>query len=83
LQNHFLRYESYTLQDNKVTQILCGSPPQIALTVAEKNGCDYCLAAHSTIGKMVGLSIDQIQDSRSGSAVDRKQVVANSTGIVG
>lgn len=45
---------------------------QIALTVAEKNDCDYCLAAHSTIGKMVGLSIDQIQDSRRGSAVDPK-----------
>lgn len=27
---------------------------QIALTVAEKNDCEYCLAAHSTIGKMVG-----------------------------
>ena len=45
---------------------------QIALTVAEKNDCDYCLAANSTIGKMVGLSIDQIQDSRRGSAVDPK-----------
>jgi uncharacterized peroxidase-related enzyme len=45
---------------------------QIALAVAEANGCDYCLAAHSAIGKMVGLTADQIRDSRLGSAVDPK-----------
>jgi uncharacterized peroxidase-related enzyme len=45
---------------------------QIALAVAETNGCDYCLAAHSAIGKMVGLSADQIRDSRLGAAVDPK-----------
>lgn len=43
---------------------------QIALAVAEANGCDYCLAAHSTIGKMVGLTVEQINDSRLGSSVD-------------
>lgn len=45
---------------------------QIALTVSEVNGCDYCLAAHSAIGKMVGLTRDQIMDSRRGTAVDSK-----------
>jgi uncharacterized peroxidase-related enzyme len=45
---------------------------QIALAVAQVNGCDYCLAAHSAIGKMVGLTADQIRDSRSGTAVDAK-----------
>ncbi len=45
---------------------------QIALTVGEVNGCDYCLAAHSTIGKMVGLTAEQIMDSRRGTAVDPK-----------
>src|ERR1700733_9010652 len=45
---------------------------QIALAVAEANGCDYCLAAHSAIGKMVGLTSDQIRDSRLGTAVDAK-----------
>jgi uncharacterized peroxidase-related enzyme len=43
---------------------------QIALTVAQVNGCDYCLSAHSTIGKMVGLTAEQIRDSRLGTAVD-------------
>jgi alkylhydroperoxidase family enzyme len=32
----------------------------------------YCVAAHSTIGKMVGLTADQIRDSRLGTAVDPK-----------
>lgn len=45
---------------------------QIALAVAEANGCQYCLAAHSAVGKMVGLTADQIRDSRHGSAVDPK-----------
>lgn len=45
---------------------------QIALAVAEANGCDYCLAAHTAIGKMAGLTADQIRDSRHGTAVDPK-----------
>jgi uncharacterized peroxidase-related enzyme len=45
---------------------------QIALRVGQVNGCDYCLAAHSTIGKMVGLTAEQIMDSRRGTAVDPK-----------
>ena len=43
---------------------------QIALAVAQANGCDYCLAAHSAVGRMVGLTADQIRDSRLGAAVD-------------
>ena len=45
---------------------------QIALAVAQANGCDYCLAAHSAVGRMVGLTADQIRDSRLGIAVDPK-----------
>jgi uncharacterized peroxidase-related enzyme len=45
---------------------------QLALAIAETNECDYCLAAHSAIGKMVGLTADQIRDSRLGTAVDAK-----------
>jgi uncharacterized peroxidase-related enzyme len=45
---------------------------QIALAVAQANRCDYCLAAHSAIGRMVGLTADQIRDSRLGTAVDPK-----------
>ncbi len=45
---------------------------QIALAVGQANSCDYCLSAHSAIGKMVGLTPDQIRDSRLGTAVDAK-----------
>lgn len=49
---------------------------QIALTVAQKNECNYCLAAHSAIGKMVGLTAEQIRDSRLGTAIDAKTTAA-------
>ena len=45
---------------------------QIALAVGQANQCDYCLAGHSAIGKMVGLTSDQILDSRRGTAIDPK-----------
>jgi len=39
---------------------------QLALVTAQQNHCDYCLSAHSAIGKMVGLNHDQIIASREG-----------------
>ncbi|MCR9296641.1 MAG: carboxymuconolactone decarboxylase family protein [bacterium] len=44
----------------------------IALAVGEANGCDYCLSAHSALGKMAGLTQEQIRDARLGTAVDSK-----------
>ena len=38
---------------------------QIALTVGELNGCQYCLSAHSALGKMVGLSNEEIADRKT------------------
>jgi uncharacterized peroxidase-related enzyme len=45
---------------------------QIALAISQKNQCDYCVAAHSAIGKVVGLTAEQIEDGRQGTAVDSK-----------
>jgi len=45
---------------------------QIALTVAESNGCDYCLAAHSAVGRMIGLNRDEILDARQGTSSDSR-----------
>lgn len=42
---------------------------QIALTVAEANLCEYCLAAHSAIGAMVGLTAEDVGKARQASAV--------------
>ncbi|NIJ44238.1 putative peroxidase-related enzyme [Wenyingzhuangia heitensis] len=46
---------------------------QLALAVAEENSCNYCLSAHTAIGKLNGLSKEQIIDSRKGQAEDIKQ----------
>jgi uncharacterized peroxidase-related enzyme len=43
---------------------------QLALSISEANHCDYCVAAHSAIGRSVGLNTDQIRDSRLGTAVE-------------
>ena len=43
---------------------------RIALAVAERNGCDYCLSAHAFIGKNVGLSDAQIHAARHAQAED-------------
>ena len=49
---------------------------RIALAVAGANGCEYCLAAHSTIGKMVGLTNGDVVASRQGRSSDLKTAAA-------
>lgn len=44
----------------------------IALTVAETNGCDYCLSAHSLLGKGAGLSDDALDQARDATSADPK-----------
>jgi uncharacterized peroxidase-related enzyme len=46
---------------------------RIALVVAQENGCDYCLAAHTFLGGKVGLSVEEIDDARRGKAGDPKE----------
>jgi uncharacterized peroxidase-related enzyme len=46
---------------------------QIALAVSEVNDCQYCLAAHSAIGRSVGLSEEALGDSRRGESPDPKE----------
>lgn len=41
---------------------------RIALAVGEVNGCDYCVAAHSTIGGKLGLTREELLDARLGTA---------------
>jgi uncharacterized peroxidase-related enzyme len=44
----------------------------IALASAQANGCGYCQAAHTAIGKMVGLTDQQTIDARAGTLTDPK-----------
>src|SRR5271165_5906344 len=43
-----------------------------SLAAGQVNECNYCLSAHSALGKMAGLTPDQIRDSRQGTAADGK-----------
>lgn len=42
----------------------------IALAVAQANDCEYCLAAHSTLGKMAGLAPEAIEAARLGDGLN-------------
>ena len=45
----------------------------IALTVSEKNSCDYCVAAHTFIGgKLLKTDAQVLQDARTGNSADAK-----------
>ncbi len=43
---------------------------ELALYVGQTNACDYCVAAHSLLGKMAGLQPDQLLSARRGSDAD-------------
>lgn len=49
---------------------------QIALAVAETNACDYCLSAHTALGRGAGLSNDQLAAAREARASDAKVAAA-------
>lgn len=44
----------------------------ISVVVAEANGCEYCLSAHTAIGKMVGLKEEDTLASRKFNSGDPK-----------
>ena len=44
----------------------------VALVVSQANECNYCLAAHTAIGKMIGFSEEETVDIRLGSATGSK-----------
>src|SRR5262249_6848609 len=39
---------------------------QIAIAIAEQNGCAYCLSAHSAVARLLGIDADEIDHNRSG-----------------
>jgi uncharacterized peroxidase-related enzyme len=49
---------------------------QIALVVGETNGCEYCVAAHTALGKKAGLSDQETRDARLALSRDEKERVA-------
>ncbi|MGV2985530.1 carboxymuconolactone decarboxylase family protein [Microbacterium sp. AGC85] len=45
---------------------------QIAVAVANRNSCEYCLAAHTALGKKAGLSRDTLAAAQDGRSDDPK-----------
>jgi len=45
---------------------------RIALAIAEGNGCQYCVSAHTAIGRGAGLSNEEMALNRRGSSSDAK-----------
>ena len=56
-----------TLQNRRST-LRAREREVVNLVVSQVNGCQYCLAAHTAIGKLNGFTEDQILEIRSGHA---------------
>jgi uncharacterized peroxidase-related enzyme len=44
----------------------------VALATSQANGCQYCVSAHTLLGKMAGLDGEQMQHARTGAGNDRR-----------
>ena len=49
---------------------------RIALAVAQQNACEYCVSAHTAIGRKAGLSAPEIEANRAGTSTDAKAAAA-------
>lgn len=49
---------------------------QIAVAVADRNGCDYCLAAHTALGRKAGVGADAMARAQSGDSDDPRTAAA-------
>jgi uncharacterized peroxidase-related enzyme len=49
---------------------------QIAVAVADRNACDYCLAAHTALGRKAGASAEEMQHAQAGESADPKTQAA-------
>lgn len=49
---------------------------QIALAVANRNGCQYCASAHAMLGKQAGLTENEIHNGLGGEASDPQENAA-------
>lgn len=49
---------------------------QIAVAVADRNACDYCLSAHTALGKKAGVSADDMARAQAGESSDPRTQAA-------
>lgn len=49
---------------------------QIAVAVADRNACDYCLAAHTALGRKAGATAEEMAAAQGGESTDPKTAAA-------
>lgn len=49
---------------------------QIAVAVADRNACEYCLAAHTVLGRKAGATADEMLHAQAGESADPKTQAA-------
>jgi uncharacterized peroxidase-related enzyme len=49
---------------------------QIAVAVADRNACEYCLAAHTALGRKAGASADEMSAAQMGESADPQTAAA-------
>ena len=49
---------------------------QIAVAVADRNACEYCLSAHTALGRKAGASAEEMSAAQGGESVDPKTAAA-------
>jgi AhpD family alkylhydroperoxidase len=59
---------NYVAFQNAKSSITGKAREVVNLVVSQVNGCEYCLAAHTVIGRMLGFTDEQILEIRGGSA---------------
>ncbi|MFM9889441.1 MAG: carboxymuconolactone decarboxylase family protein [Rickettsiales bacterium] len=67
---------TYLTLQNAKSSITGKAREVVNLVVSQVNECEYCLAAHTVIGGMVGFSAEQIAEVRSGKASFDKKLDA-------
>ncbi|QYJ68153.1 carboxymuconolactone decarboxylase family protein [Flavobacterium litorale] len=60
--------QDYLTLQNRKTSLRPKEKEVVNLVVSQVNACDYCLAAHTTIGKMNGFTDEEILEIRKGTA---------------
>lgn len=49
---------------------------QIAVAIADRNRCEYCLAAHTVLGKGAGATAEEMSAAQAGNSADPKTAAA-------
>jgi uncharacterized peroxidase-related enzyme len=49
---------------------------QVAVAIANRNACEYCLAAHTALGRKAGASAQEMSEAQEGRSADPKTAAA-------